>query len=116
MAGVWLAFFVLFSFQLCEEVEAVTHSVLEVQHANPDDPQGLHHDFFCQPQISTHDAFANLSLNGSGIGLYKLAIFLFLPIAFLLPVLSRESGALPDRREFPPPRSNPFLSTIRLLI
>ena len=113
MAGVWVAFFILVSLQPCEEVEAGPHSVLEAQH-NPESHEGVHQDFCCQPQISTHDVFQNLSPNGTG--LYKLAVSLFLPIAFLLPVLFRKSGALPDLLEFPPPRSNPFLATIRLLI
>ena len=113
MVGLMVAFFILVSFQACGELEEGAHSVIEVHHGS-DSHEGVHQDFCCQPQISTHDVFQNLSPNGTG--LYKLAVSLFLPIAFLLPVLSRKSGALPDRLEFSPPRSNPFLATIRLLI
>ena len=113
MVGVWVAFFILVSFQACGELEEGSHSALEVQNKS-ESHEGVHQDFCCQPQISTHDVLQNLSPNGNG--LYKLAVSLFLPIAFLLPALSRESGTLPDRLEFPPPRSNPFLATIRLLI
>ena len=113
MVGVWVAFFILVSLQACGEFEEGSHSAIEVHHGS-DSHEGVHQDLCCQPQISTHDVSQNSSPNGTS--LYKLAILLFLPIAFLLPVLSRKSGAVPDRLEFPPPRSNPFLATIRLLI
>ena len=116
MAGVWLAFFVLASFQACGEVAASVHGTPEIRHRVPDSHEGLHHDFCCQLQISSHDVFPNFSLSANGNGLYKLAILLFLPIAFLLPGSGLKSGPVRGFPAFSPPRSNPFLSTIRLLI
>ncbi len=116
MAGVWIAFILLAAFQPCSAVEAAPRNALQTQHAGHHDAQVPDDDVCCHAQISSHDVFHNLSMNSNGTGHFKPALPSLSSGSFLLPASTGRPATSPVLGEPPPPRSNPFLSTIRLLI